>query len=167
MLLSIIVAVAENNVIGKDNKLLWHLPADLKFFKQTTLNHTMIMGRKTFESIGKALPGRITIVITGNKNFTADNVIVKHSLKDALDSCKNEGEVFITGGAQIYLEALPYVNKVYLTQVHKRFDGDTYFNPLPESDFKCISNTDYEADEKNTIAFSIKVFERISGFRTL
>ena len=161
MSFSIIVAVAENNVIGKDNKLLWHLPADLKFFKQTTLNHTMIMGRKTFDSIGKALPGRKTIVVTRQTDFAVENVTVAHSLKKAMELCKEETETFITGGAEIYKQSMPFVNKIYLTRLHQNFEGDTFFPEINAADFKLTSNQKFEPDEKNKIPFSIMVYERI------
>lgn len=160
MSFSIIVAVAENNVIGKDNKLLWHLPADLKFFKQTTLNHTMIMGRKTFDSIGKALPGRKTIVVTRQKNFSIENVTVTHSLEAAFELCKHETETFIVGGAEIYKQAMPFVNKIYLTRVHQHFEGDTFFPEIDTTLFKLTGNQKFEPDEKNQIPFSVMVYER-------
>ena len=117
MIISLIAAVSENFAIGKDKKLLWHLPADLKFFKEKTLGHCIIMGRKTFESVGKPLPGRRNIVITRNENWKAEGVEVVKSLEEALSLSKDDAEPMIVGGAEIYTLALPLANRIYLTQV--------------------------------------------------
>ena len=127
-MISIIAAASENNVIGNENKLLWHLPADLKFFKSTTSGHPMIMGRKTFESIGKPLPGRATIIITRQDDYKPDGVIVVHSLKEALKEAeKIDEEVFIVGGGEIYKQAMFLVDRIYLTRVFATYNGDTHF----------------------------------------
>lgn len=134
-MLSIIVAVAENNVIGGNNDLLWHLSEDLKRFKDITMDNTIIMGRKTFESLPKILPGRKHIVVTRDENYKidSDQVIIVHSIDDILDKYLNtDEEAFIIGGGEIYNLFYPYCKKLYLTKVKKRFKGDTYF---PEIDF--------------------------------
>lgn len=134
-MLSIIVAVAENNSIGKDNNLLWRLPGDLKRFKEITDGNTIVMGRKTFLSLPKVLPNRHHIVITRDKNFSIDdkNVTVINSLETILEKySKNPEEVFIIGGGEIYASFFPYVEKIYLTKVYKNFNGDTFF---PEIDY--------------------------------
>lgn len=146
MTISIIVAVAKNNVIGKDNKLPWHLPEDLKHFKELTSGHTVIMGRKTFESIGRPLPNRKNIVISRNENFKANDMEVVHSIEQALDLTKNEDEVFIIGGAEIYKQALLLVNKIYLTRINKDYEGDAYFPELgPEwKEAECLKKEGFE-----------------------
>src|SRR6478752_3813723 len=129
-MLSIIVALSENNVIGRDNGLPWRLSADLKRLKSLTMGHHIIMGRKTWESLGKPLPGRINVVITRDTNFKADGTVVVHSLEEALDVSKNDDEIFIFGGGKVFSEALPKVNRVHMTIVHTTIDGDTHFPHL-------------------------------------
>ena len=130
MIISIIVAVAENNVIGKGNKLIWHISEDLKRFKQLTTGHHIIMGRKTYESIGKPLPNRTNIIITRDSQFTAQGCIIANSLENAFEIASNDTEVFIIGGGEIYRQAIPFADKIYLTKIHAEFKGDTYFPPL-------------------------------------
>nr|AIA11751.1 Dihydrofolate reductase [uncultured bacterium] len=129
MLISLIVAVSDNGVIGKDNQLLWRLPDDLKRFKQLTLGHPMIMGRKTFESIGKPLPGRTSIVVTRNTSVEIEGAMVVHSLEDALAEARKieASEVFIIGGGELYTQAQHLADRLYVTEVHSAFEGDTYF----------------------------------------
>src|SRR5258708_7509586 len=127
-MISIIVALSENNLIGVNNQLPWRLSADLKRVKAITMGHPLIMGRKTFESIGKPLPGRTNIVITRNKDFKADGCFVVSSLKEAIEKAKDDSEIFIFGGGEIFREALPIVNKIYMTRIHHHFEGDTYFS---------------------------------------
>lgn len=133
MLISIIVIADENNGIGKNNQLLCHLPADLKYFKQTTLGHTIVMGRKTFESIGKPLPGRTNIVISRQTDLAIEGCLVLPHLGDAINHAKASGEteLFITGGGTIYELTLPLADKVYLTRLHHQFDADTFFRLCP------------------------------------
>ena len=161
-MISLIVATSENNVIGKDNQLLWHLPNDLKFFKNTTWGGVVIMGRKTFESVNKPLPGRINIVITKQANWTADHVQVASSVEDALQQaaathCK---ELFVIGGGEIYKECLDKAHRIYLTRVHVTLEGDTFFPQLHSAQWKKISSVPFEADEKNKYAHTIEVWER-------
>jgi dihydrofolate reductase len=160
-MLSLIVAIAQNNVIGKDNKLVWHLPADLRYFKNTTMGHTLIMGRKTFESFGKPLPGRKSIVITRQKDWQYEGVSVVHSLQEAIGSAPKNEEVFIVGGAEIYHQAMPFCQKMYITVIHHDFDGDTYFPPIDFSQWKLMSDQMHMPDEKNPWSYSFRIFERI------
>lgn len=138
MEISIIVAIAEKGVIGGGNELLWHIPDDLKRFKRITSGHSVIMGRKTFESIGKPLPNRRNIVITRNPEFRAEGIEVANSLNVALGLTKTEDEVFIIGGGEIYRQALPMATKLYITRVHANFEGDTYFPEIPTQQWQLV-----------------------------
>lgn len=163
MILSIVVAAAENNAIGKNNQLLWHLPADLKFFKQLTTGHTIIMGRKTYESIGKPLPNRRSIVISRNKDYKIEGAEVVSSVEEAIKLCKYEEEAFLIGGAEIYKYALPLTNRIYLTRVHTIMkDADAFFPQLNDEDWRTISQIKHESDEKNPYSYSIIVLDRIN-----
>ncbi|MCE7065586.1 dihydrofolate reductase [Dyadobacter sp. CY326] len=155
MQISIIVAVSKNGVIGKDNQLLWRLPDDLKRFKQLTLGHPMIMGRKTFESIGKALPGRTSIVITRKDDFNADGIVVAHSLLEALRIAEESetSEAFVVGGGEIYVEAQPLADKMYITEVDTIIDGDTFFQVLDPSAWEESERVVHEADERHKWKF--------------
>ena len=160
--ISLIAAMAENRAIGHHNKLPWHLPADLKRFKQLTTGHAVIMGRKTFESIGcKPLPNRRNIVITRNPQFKADSAQMAHDLDEALSLAEDDREVFILGGAEIYRLALPRADRIYLTVVHGTFEGDAFF---PEFDaqkqWKLREETRHDADERNACAMSFQMYER-------
>ena len=158
-MISMIVAADENNVIGKDNQLIWHLPDDLKFFKQKTSGHCIIMGRHTFESVGKPLPKRTNIIITRDKNYAAEGCNVVHSLEDALELAKEDDNPFIVGGEQIYRLALPMADQVYLTRVHHEFDGDRHF---PELGYDWIETESipHTTDEKHAYAFTFKTYEK-------
>lgn len=157
MTLSIIVATDEENGIGKDNQLMWHLPKDLKFFKNTTSGHTVIMGRKTFDSIGKPLPKRRNIVITRQKNLTINGVEIFNTLADALEACADEEEVFVVGGGEIYNQALPLAHKLYQTKVHHTFNADTFFPEVNPSDWNLISREDHPKDEQHAYSFSFLI----------
>jgi dihydrofolate reductase len=163
-MISIIAAISENQVIGKDNKLVWHLPVDMKFFKNTTLGHTLIMGRKTFESFGKPLPGRKSIVITRNSDYSYEGVTVVSSLEQAIKSAPENEEVFIAGGAEIYKMALDIADRMYLTIVHDHFEGDTFFPEIDFSKWKLVSEHQHPADEKNKYAMSFRIFDRPERF---
>ncbi len=162
-MISLIVAASINNAIGKENQLLWHLPNDLKFFKNTTWGGVVIMGRKTFESVNKPLPGRTNIVITKQPNWNADNVVVANSLEDALEKATalNFKEIFIIGGGEIYKQSIEIANRIYLTKVHTEIDGDTFFPDL-NNDWKMISNRDFKSDEKNKFDHSFQIWERVA-----
>lgn len=159
--ISIIVAISENHAIGKDNQLLWHLPADLKHFKDITTGHTIIMGRKTYDSIGKPLPNRRSIVITRNPKLKIDGVEVVTSLKEALDLCEQDEEAFIIGGAEIYQQALPFTKYIHLTRVHQQYEADAFFPTLNPTAWKEINSVNYQADEKNNVAYTFSTLERI------
>ncbi|PKQ63714.1 hypothetical protein BZG01_15475 [Labilibaculum manganireducens] len=154
MNVSIIVAVSRNQVIGKDNQLIWKLSADLKRFKALTTGHTIIMGRKTFESIGKPLPNRTSVIITGQADYVAEGCVVVNSLEEALEKFSDQEEVFIIGGGTIYKEALAKANKIYYTKVHKDFEGDTFFPVLDLKEWKSVNREDCLPDEKNEVPYS-------------
>ena len=163
---ALIVAVAENGVIGKDNDLIWHLPKDMRFFKETTLGHHVIMGRKNFESIPhkyRPLTDRTNIVITRQSGYKAEGCIIVNSVVAALDIAKNNGdtEPFIIGGGQIYKISLEQnlVDRIYLTKIHHTFDGDTFFPEL-NSEWKEINREDCFSDEKNKYDYSFLVLEK-------
>lgn len=154
-MIAIVVAVAENNVIGKDNQLIWHLPADLRFFKNLTMGHPIIMGRKTYESIGKPLPGRTTVIITRQQDFEAPGCIVVNSIDEAIAKAQTiDQDVYIIGGAEIYKQALAKTDTIYLTRVHHTFDGDTFFPELDGADWEVTSEEKHEPDEKNKYSYS-------------
>ena len=164
MIISTIVATAKNNVIGKDNQIPWYLSADLKYFKRTTLHHHIIMGRNCFESIGNPLPKRTNIIVTRNLFFAASACVVSHSIEEALDIARQNGEeeAFIIGGGQIYEQSKDLWDRIYLTTVDLDIDGDVFF---PEIDYvnnwKLISSEAHEADEKNKHPYCFKVYDRI------
>ncbi|WP_337045094.1 dihydrofolate reductase [Emticicia sp. 17c] len=158
-MISIIVAVAENGAIGKDNQLLWRLSADLKQFKALTTGHAIIMGRKTFDSIGKPLPNRTNIVVSRQKSVSADEaVLVASSLQEAIKlayQVKADDEVFIIGGGNIYEQALELTDKIYLTEVKANIEGDTFFPKLKADEWKEVARQAYEKDEKNDYDFEV------------
>ncbi|SEL08720.1 dihydrofolate reductase [Parapedobacter koreensis] len=162
-IISAIVAAAENNAIGKGNELLWHLPNDLRFFKQTTSGHTVIMGRKTYESVGKPLPNRRNIVITRQPEYVLKGAEVVHSLDEALQRCTGDGEVFIVGGAEIYRQALPVTDRIYLTRVHATLAGDAYFPELDKPDWALVSAERHEPDERHAYGYTFMYYERTSS----
>ena len=161
MIISMIAAMAKNNVIGIKNGLPWDLPADMKHFRETTSGKTVIMGARTFESIGKALPKRRNIVITLDKNQIAEGAEIVFSLDEAIESCKNEGEVMIIGGASIYRQFLPKAQRVYLTVIDGKFEGDAFFPEMDMNEWKIVNEEKHEADEKNSHPYTFKVFERV------
>ncbi|SDJ95050.1 dihydrofolate reductase [Catalinimonas alkaloidigena] len=164
MILSIIAAVADNGVIGKDNDLPWHLPDDLRFFKRTTLGHYCLMGRKVFESFGgKALPRRPNVVITRNPYYQAPGAVVVHSLKEALALARHfapEEEVFVLGGGEIYVQSLDLVDKLYLTHIHADIEGDTYFPDWQPDRWTRVWHEDHPADDCHAHPFTFALYER-------
>lgn len=159
-MISIIVAADENNVIGKDNDLIWHLPDDLKHFKKLTTGHTIIMGRKTYESIGRPLPDRISIIVTRDRNFEAEGCLIVHSLEDALNKVSVDQDAFIIGGEQIYGSGLPFTDRIYLTRVHHTFDGDRVFPELDEN-WRETERNQHGTDEKHAYPFTFLTYEKI------
>ena len=162
-MLSIIVAKAKNNIIGKDNKLLWHLPADLKKFKELTTGHTIIMGRKTFESIGSALPNRKSVVFTQNTDFIVndENVEIVHSMLEIKDYIDNDEENFVIGGAMIYNLLMPHVKKMYVTEIDQDFEGDTFFPKINENVWKVTNREQGVMDENNKLKYEFVTYERV------
>lgn len=162
MKLSIIVATAENGAIGLNNQLLWHLPDDLKFFKQHTLNKPVIMGRKTYESIGrKPLPKRTNVVISRDKKYpVAEGVLLFDSFFDALQHLQNEDELFVIGGAQLYDLAWPLCNRLYRTLVHASPNADTFFYHQPNEHWLLTFEEHHPTDEKHPFAFTFQIFDK-------
>lgn len=160
--LSLVVAASENNVIGKDNKLLWHLPNDLKFFKNTTWGMPVIMGRKTFESVGKPLPGRTNIVITRQEGWNSEKVIVVKSMDEAIEqsSSIDAREAYIIGGGEIYKQSMDLADRIYITRVHAELEGDTFFPVIDTNTFELVSSLPFEADEAHQYAYTFEVWQR-------
>ncbi len=159
-MLTIIAAVAKNNALGKNNQLIWHLPADLKRFKKITSGHHIIMGRKTFESLGKPLPNRTTIIITRNINFKAAGCIIVNSLTEAVKIAAVDENPFILGGAEIYKQAMDVADILDLTIVHKEFDADVFFPEIDHTIWKETSREDLKADDKNKYDYSFVTFKK-------
>lgn len=162
-MLSIVVAKAKNNIIGKDNKLLWHLSDDLKRFRALTEGHTIIMGRKTFESLGKVLPNRKHIVFSNNPDFKVndENVEVVHSLLQIQEYIESEEEAFVIGGAMMYNFLMPYVSKMYVTEIEKEFEGDTFFPRIDDKKWKEISREKGPEDGENNFEYNYVIYEKI------
>ncbi|MBD0832980.1 dihydrofolate reductase [Aestuariibaculum sediminum] len=159
--LTIIVAAAENNAIGKDNKLIWHISDDLKRFKSLTSGHHVIMGRKTFESFPKPLPNRTHVVITRQEDYKApEGVIVVNTLEDAIAASKNDDQPFIIGGGEIYKQAMEVADKIEITRVHATFDADTFFPEIDKSIWKETAHEFHEKSEKNDFDFTFLTYER-------
>jgi dihydrofolate reductase len=158
-LISLLVAMDKNRLIGVNNQLPWRLPADLAYFKKVTMGHPIVMGRKTFESIGKPLPGRKNIIITRNPHYQAENCEVYNSLSEAVQQYQDEN-VFVIGGAQIFNESLPFADKLYVTFIDHEFTGDTYFPEINWSEWELESAAPGVTDEKNPYAYQFKVFVR-------
>lgn len=161
-MVTIIAAIAKNNALGKNNDLIWHLPADLKRFKQVTTGHHILMGRNTFESIGKPLPNRTTIIITRNNNYFQNGCLIANSIEQAIELAKNDDKIFIIGGAQIYKEALKnkLVDKLDITLVHEEFEADVFFPEIDSNQWQETFRKDCKADEKNKYDYSFISYER-------
>ena len=161
-MLSIIVAKAKNNTIGKDNKLLWNIPDDLKRFKELTTNHNIIMGRKTFESIGRVLPDRKHIIFSQNPDFKVnnENVEIVHSMLQIQQYIEDENENFVIGGAMIYNLLMPYVTKMYVTEIDKDFEGDTFFPRINSDIWEEISREEGPEDSKNNFKYEYVTYKR-------
>jgi dihydrofolate reductase len=163
MRVSIIAALSDNNVIGRNNQVPWRQSTDMKRYKALTMGHHLITGRKTFESVGRPLPGRITVVITRQEGYAPAGVIVVHSLDEALRIAEAAGdeEAFINGGAEIYSQALHRANRMHLTRVHADVEGDTYFPEFDDvSEWQLVDSEHFEADEKNEYPYSFLTYER-------
>lgn len=163
MKISIIVAVGENGVIGSENKLIWHLSDDLKNFKRVTLDHFIVMGRKTFESIGRPLPGRTNIILTRQTDYAIEGCVVMHSLDSTVAYAEEhkQEEIFIIGGAEIYSHALSFADKLYLTRVADSPQGDAFFPAIHSKDWKIVSRKSFTCNKKNEKNFEILEMQRI------
>lgn len=159
-MLTMIAAAAENNALGKENDLVWHLPDDFKRFKKLTTGHHIIMGRKTFESFPQPLPNRTHIIITRNKDYKAEGAVVVHSLERAIEIAKGDSQPFIIGGGEIYKLALPYSDKIELTRVHSDFKADTFFPEIDEKEWKLVNEEFHPTDENHKYAFTYLTYER-------
>lgn len=160
MTISIIAAVARNGVIGKNNQMPWYLPNDLKYFKNTTLAHHVIMGRKNFEAEGKPLPKRENIIVTRQEGYQAEGCTVVHSLGEALELAKCDPEPFIIGGGNIYRQALPMADKLYLTRIDADIEGDVYFPAVNYEEWKLVWTEKHQADERNKYDHEFQLYER-------
>ncbi len=160
MTLSLVVAASSNNVIGRDGGLPWHLPDDLRQFKRLTMGKAVIMGRSTYESIGRPLPDRRNIVMTRNADYVADGCDVVSSVSEAIDAVEGAEEAMIIGGGQVYRDFLPLADRIYLTRVQAEVEGDTYFPEIDEATWRLVSSEHHGADEKHRYAFDVMVFER-------
>ncbi|PGS72200.1 dihydrofolate reductase [Bacillus cereus] len=160
MIISAMVAVGENNVIGKNNDIPWRLPNDWAYLRRITMGHSIILGRKNYESIGKPLDGRKNIILTTNKNYKAEGCYIAYSIEDALSKCEGE-EVFILGGEEIYQQFLRYTQKLYITKIHSTFEGDRYFPEIDFSLWKEIYTEKGIQNDKNPYEYYFHVFERI------
>lgn len=162
MIISLIVAASKNNAIGKEGQLLWNLPIDMKFFKDSTWGMVVIMGRKTYESVDKPLPGRVNIVITKQREWQKDGTQVASDLDAALKLAEltNCKEIFIIGGGEVYRHSMDIADKIYITRVHASFDGDTYFPEIDTEKWSLVKNTDFFKDEKHAYDFSFQTWTK-------
>jgi dihydrofolate reductase len=161
MKISIVVAMDTNGVIGRDNGLPWHLPADLQHFKRTTMGKPILMGRKTYESIGRPLPGRTNIVITRDTAYRAAGCVVVNSIDAALQAAGGQDEIMVIGGAEFYRQALPQTDTIYLTRIHATFSGDTFFPELKAADWREVERSDHAADSRNPHDYSFIRLDRV------
>ena len=160
--LSLIVAMAKNRVIGAKGAIPWHLPDELKLFKQLTMGHHMIMGRRTWESIGRPLPGRTTVVVTRHEGYRAPGAIVAHSFDEAIAACGGDNEVFVIGGSEIFAEALPRADRIYLTTVEAAPEGDTFMPEFDRSEWRETSSQSHPRDARHPHAYHHAVYERVA-----
>ena len=156
--LSIIVAIAQDGVIGINNTLPWHLPEDLKRFKALTMGHHIVMGRKTYDSLGRLLPGRTTVIVTRNKNYHVEGALIAHSLPEALALCAYDDEVFLIGGAELYQAGLTLADKLYITEIDLEVEGDAHFPPIPRSEFQEVAREAYVSEKG--LKFSYVTYQR-------
>jgi dihydrofolate reductase len=165
MTVSLIVAVSSNGTIGREGGLPWYLPADLRHFKRTTMGHHLIIGRRTWEEVGKPLPGRTMVVVTRSRNFAPEGAQVVRSVEQALELAAEDDEPFIGGGSQIYQIALArdLVDRIYLTRIHAEVEGDTYFPDFDLEEWDLVSEEHHDADEKNEYPYSFLIYDRKQG----
>ncbi|TCT25512.1 dihydrofolate reductase [Melghiribacillus thermohalophilus] len=161
-MISLLVAMDQNRLIGRNNQLPWHLPEDLRYFKKTTMGHTIVMGRKTFESIGKPLPGRENMVMSRNRNFQPEGCVVIHSWEPVMErnSRNPDQEIFVIGGQRLFEQAIAFADRMYITEIDEQFEGDTYFPAFDPSEWQLISKTKGKKDDQNPYDYSFCVYER-------
>lgn len=161
-MISLLVAMDQNRLIGRNNQLPWHLPEDLRYFKKTTMGHTIIMGRKTFESIGKPLPGRENMVMSRNRNFQPEGCVVIHSWEPVMErnSRNPDQEIFVIGGQRLFEQAIAFADRMYITEIDEQFEGDTFFPAFDPSEWQLISKTKGKKDDQNPYDYSFCVYER-------
>ncbi len=159
-MISFVVAIGQNNVMGKDNAIPWHIPADLKFFKKVTMGHPIVMGRKTYDSIGKPLPGRENIIMTRNQHYAQEGCTIIHTVEELLKLEEKNEEVCVIGGAEIFKITFPHADRLYLTKINHEFEGDTFFPDFDESEWKIISEEKGPKDEKNPYDYTFFIYER-------
>jgi dihydrofolate reductase len=157
---SIIVAMASNRVIGAAGRIPWRLPNELEIFKERTMGHHIVMGRKTFEAIGRLLPGRTTVIVTRQPEFRAPGAIVAHSLRAAIDACGDDDEIFVIGGAELYRAALPLTSRIYLTTVEAQPEGDTFMPELAPAEWREISAETFRADDRHPYDYRFTILQR-------
>ncbi len=160
MRLSIIAAMAKNRAIGINNTLPWRCPEDLKHFKALTMGHHMIMGRKTFDSIGKPLPGRTTVIVTRNQSLRAEGCVVAHSLEEAIAACSTDEEAFVVGGAELYAQALPLANTLYLTEIRQDVPGDAFFPDFDKGAWEEIARSVHSQSEPQPLEYHFVTYRR-------
>lgn len=158
---SIIVAMAKNRVIGAANGIPWHLPNELKLFKSVTIGHPIVMGRRTYESINRLLPGRTTVIVTRQPGYQVPGAIIAHSLEDAIAACPAEDEIFVIGGGELYKSALPMADRIYLTTVDAAPDGDTFMPEFDLGEWRETSSQSYPADNEHRYAYRFAVYDRV------
>lgn len=161
-MISLLVAMDQNRLIGRNNQLPWHLPEDLRYFKKTTMGHTIVMGRKTFESIGKPLPGRENMVMSRNRNFQPEGCVVIHSWEPVMErnSRNPDQEIFVIGGQRLFEQAIAFADRMYITEIDEQFEGDTFFPAFDPSEWQLISKTKGKKDDQNPYDYSFCVYER-------
>ena len=159
-MITMIAAAAENNALGKDNDLVWHLPDDFKRFKRLTSGHHIIMGRKTFESFPKLLPDRTHVIITRKEDYSPENTIVVHSMEEALKVSKLDDQAFIIGGGEIYKMGMEHADRIEMTRVHGEFEADTHFPEIDKSEWEIVKDQFHDKDEKHNYSFTYLTYER-------
>lgn len=160
--ISLIVAMSRNRVIGRDHRLPWHLPADLRRFKQLTMGHAIVMGHQTYKSIDRLLPGRTTVIVTRNPALRVPGALIAHSLEEALRACARDEEVFVIGGEQIFRLALPLAHRIYLTIVEAEFEGDTFMPEIDLTAWRKVSSESHPASDTSPLAWTFEIHDRIA-----
>jgi dihydrofolate reductase len=164
--ISLIVAMAKNRVIGADNKIPWHLPNELRMFKRLTMGHHIVMGRRTYESINRLLPGRTTVIVTRQRDYSVPGAIVAHSIDEALDACRGDNECFVIGGADLFHATLPIADRVYLTIVDAEPAGDTFMPSFDMSEWRESASQSFVSDEKHAHGYRFTIYDRVASDQT-